>query len=347
MKRKLPFLLRATTITACSALPFASLAADSPVPKAEASKSAASKPQAESPRQRQGAAKASDLLGITVKNQQDETLGTVTDLAVDVESGRLVSIILATGIVGQEKTLTAVPPMGWHHDAANKVLHLDTSAEKLASAPKFTMENQEEKPGKVENILSDLPPGRPVAVIVSSGDHPGMADEMSALPPTALRYSKDHASYRLDTTKELLSEAPHFKNTASPDFTQPAYVASMYRAYKMEPYFALGDITQADNSALNEDDKVPAPMNQGNSRADIAITSRIRKEVMAPDGLSLPCKNHKIITNAGKVTFSVPVNSPLKNSPSAKSRTAPPRLSTWATNGKSNPPPSAKNNPAK
>ncbi len=48
-----------------------------------------------------GAAKASDLIGMKVKNYQDEKLGEVEDLAVDVESGRLVQVILSTGGVSR------------------------------------------------------------------------------------------------------------------------------------------------------------------------------------------------------------------------------------------------------
>jgi sporulation protein YlmC with PRC-barrel domain len=57
------------------------------------------------------AAKASDIIGMTVKNYQDEKLGKVEDLAVDVESGRIVQVILSTGgFIGIGDTLSAVPP---------------------------------------------------------------------------------------------------------------------------------------------------------------------------------------------------------------------------------------------
>ena len=85
-----------------------------------------------------GASKASDLIGMTVKNYQDEKLGKVEDLAVDVESGRIVQVILSTGgFIGIGDMLTAVPPGALHHDVANKVLHLDSTKEKLKDAPKF------------------------------------------------------------------------------------------------------------------------------------------------------------------------------------------------------------------
>src|SRR4029453_3149468 len=58
-----------------------------------------------------GAVKPHDCIGMTVNNFQDEKLGKVDDLAVDVESGRIVQVILSTGgFIGIGDTLTAVPP---------------------------------------------------------------------------------------------------------------------------------------------------------------------------------------------------------------------------------------------
>jgi len=82
---------------------------------------------------------------------------------------------------------------------------------------------QDEKLGKVENILVDLPSGRVVAVIVSSGGFLGMGDELSAVPPTALRFTTDRDTLQLDASKEMLSSAPHFKANEWPDLGQPSY----------------------------------------------------------------------------------------------------------------------------
>ena len=88
---------------------------------------------------------------------------------------------------------------------------------------------QNEKLGKVENLLVDLPSGRVVAVIVSSGGFLGMGDELSAIPPTALRFTTDRDTLQLDTSKEMLSSAPHFKANQWPDFAQPSYADGVYQ----------------------------------------------------------------------------------------------------------------------
>lgn len=57
---------------------------------------------------------------------------------MDVESGRVVQVILSTGgFLGIGESLSAVPPGALHHDVAAKVLHLDANKEKLRTSPRF------------------------------------------------------------------------------------------------------------------------------------------------------------------------------------------------------------------
>ena len=320
-----------------------------------------------------GAVKASDLLGMTVHNYQNEKLGKVDDLAVDVESGRLLQVILSTGgFIGIGDTLTALPPGALHHDPAQKLLHLDADKEKLKRAPRFetakwaeasdpdhltgvyryygeesaltfiqtgdaapagrhlipaarlgqvqqaskllgtpVLNLQDEKLGKVENLLLDLAAGRVVAVVVSSGGFLGMGDELSAVPPTVLRFSPERDTLRLDATKERLSAAPHFQANQWPEFGQPSYAGGVYRAYQVEPYFTFDTTTDADNTRINardRDDRTLTPLDQGQSAADVATTARIRKDILADKTMSVNARNVKIITNGGQVTLRGPVN---------------------------------------
>jgi hyperosmotically inducible protein len=401
-----------------------------------------------------GAAKASDLIGSTVKNYQDEKIGKVEDLGVDVESGRIIQVILSTGgFIGLGETLTAVPPAALHHDVAQKVLHLDTTQDKFKAAPRFnnaewnegpqsdrltevyayygevpdfasttaeseltsqelkhvlslprhmdgtintagastvesmrnaalagklvdhynmrstrnpdgtwereyypsgsetnaaatrlgevqkaskvmgmTVQNrQEAKLGDVDNILVDLAAGRIVAVIISSGGFFGMRDELSAIPPTALRFTPDRDTLQLDASKETLSQAPHFKANQWPDFHQPGYIGGVYRAYQVEPYFTSDTTPDADNTRLNvrarddrssrmtqpdntarnvrnRSDRSLTPLAQGTSRADMDTTAEIRKEIRAGKNMSGNARNVKIITRDGQITLRGPVN---------------------------------------
>lgn len=339
--------------------------------------------------QLKGSAKASDILGITVKNKEDETLGKVEEVAVDVESGRIIFLVLSTGgYLGIADTLMAVPPGVLHHDVTKKALVLDSNKEKFKDAPVFEMPKwaeyttfkqlskvynhygeasafdfvipadgasggsikpgvitgknyaangntqipetglallqktgklmgtpiknlQEEKLGKVEDILLDIPSGRVLALIVSSGGFLGMGDELSAIPPTALRFTADMETLQIDASKEVLSKAPHFKANEWPNFSHPTYADGLYRAYKVTPYFAINATTEADNTGRNvrdRDGKALTPLDQGSSKADVETTTAIRKEILGNENMSTNAKNIKIITINGRVTLRGPVN---------------------------------------
>ena len=337
------------------------------------------------------AKKASDLIGMEVKNTQNEKLGKVDDLAVDVESGRIVYVILSTGgFIGIGDTLHAVPPGALHHDVANKVIHLDADKAKLTAAPKFEMakwaeccnsnqvaeiyshygqqpygtsapknnasnpvakrnadgtwgkdrmvsENeanrssarlsdvqkaskvmgtpvnnlQHEKLGEVEDLMVDLSAGRIVAVVISSGGFIGIGDELSAVPPAALRFNAEQDTLQLDASKEMLSASPHFKANQWPDFGHPRYASEVYSVYKIEPYFATDTAIDADNTRVNPRDRQEqtlTPLNQGNSKADVATTAQIRKDILAASNMSVNAQNVKIITIDGQVTLRGRVN---------------------------------------
>jgi hypothetical protein len=83
-------------------------------------------------------AEASHIIGMTVKNLQGEKLGKVVDFGVDVESGRIVEVILSRGgFLGIKDTFTAVPPEILDQDAGHKFLHMDVSEAKIYAAPRF------------------------------------------------------------------------------------------------------------------------------------------------------------------------------------------------------------------
>jgi len=297
-----------------------------------------------------GAAKATDVIGMRVNNLQGEKLGKVSDLAVNMESGRVVEVVIsAGGFLGMGKTLTAVSPGALQSDAALRVLKLDTSKEKFNAAPRFDVTKwdesaqsnrlseiydtnrsitwgkpgsiekasnlmgasvknlQDENLGKVVNFAVDLPAGRIVAVIISTGGFMGMDNELSAVPPTALRFNAEHWTLQLDASKDSLVTSPHFKASEWPDLTQSDYFGGVYRAYNTEPYFTTG----ADNTRRNvrdRDSRTLTPLDQGNNQADLDTTAQIRKEIMADSGMTINAENVKIITLNGHVTLRGPVN---------------------------------------
>ena len=125
-----------------------------------------------------------------------------------------------------------------------------------------------------------------MAIIVSSGGFLGIDGELSAVPPTALRFTTARDALQLDASKETLSSAPHFKAIQWPDFSQPSYTGGVYQAYNVEPYFTTNASTEA----------------------DIDTTAQIRKEIIAGKTMSMDAKNVKIITLDGRVTLRGPVD---------------------------------------
>jgi sporulation protein YlmC with PRC-barrel domain len=431
MKRKLQII---TSASAASLLAFSALARETLNPRtAETATTCQPVTQARSERLND-AAKATDIIGMTVNNYQNEKLGQVEDLAVDVESGRIVQVILSTGgFPGIGNALAAVPPGALRHDAADNVLHLNASKAKLAAALKFdtstwdadtqsnrvtevhgyygeqpyfvadnegyrnaslegtfasalphsmdgsintegarTMDKadhvatagnleaasnwistrnpdgiwtreyysnerrannawsrlgyvqkagrlmgtpvknlQGQQLGKVENLMVDLSAGRIIAVIISTGGFPDLGDELSAVPPTALRFNPQHDTLQLDASKETLAGSPHFKAGQWPDFSQPGYTGGVYHAYQVEPWFNPDVTTVADNTRPNvrdRDDSTLTTLDQSNRRADVNTEAQIRREIMADRRMSVNAKNVKITAIDGRVILCGLVN---------------------------------------
>lgn len=80
------------------------------------------------------------VIGLEVKDSQDQTLGRVRDLALDLENGRLVEVIVSSGgFLGLGQRITAVPPGAFVFDTAGEVLRLNVDQEKFEAAPHFAM----------------------------------------------------------------------------------------------------------------------------------------------------------------------------------------------------------------
>jgi hyperosmotically inducible periplasmic protein len=296
--------------------------------------------------------RATKIIGTDVRNLQDEKLGTVDELAVDFEGGRVIAVIVASGgVLGLGDHAAAVPPRVFRYQPEEKRLVLDISKEKfktvpvfnraewdssvsqskLAEAYRFYGQNysdrgpnpriekasklisvpvrnlQKEKLGAIEDLVVDLGNGRIAQVAVASGGFLGLGDELSAIPPSALRFNDERNELSLDMSREALDRAPHFKSTDWPDLNDPQYTAKVYQAYKVEPYFTI----DADNTGRNVRDRdgMLTPTDQGISAADVNTTRQIRREILDHKDLSINAKNVKVITTGGQVTLRGPVES--------------------------------------
>lgn len=164
--------------------------------------------------------------------------------------------------------------------------------------------------GEVEDLVLDMKAGKILAVIISSGGFLGMADTLSAVPVSVLRYDGTAKAFKTKLTKEQLGKAPQFKTDAWPDYNE-ANTTDALRSYSDLVGGTVTDSQKAatasdhsdpemidpDNTAQNAKDgnRVGTPIDQGNSEKDIQITRDIRSGIMDED-LSFNAKNIKIIT---------------------------------------------------
>ncbi len=156
--------------------------------------------------------------------------------------------------------------------------------------------------GEVEDLMVDLKSGKILAVVISSGGFLGMADTLSSVPGSMLRYDQDAKAFKTKLTKDQLGKAPQFKKSDWPDYNDETTAAKL-TAFRDS---IGGDVSQPDNTARNDEemkkDETVTPQDQGNSESDIRITTDIRKAVMGQD-LSFNAKNIKIITQNGRVAL--------------------------------------------
>jgi len=159
----------------------------------------------------------------------------------------------------------------------------------------LTVKNQQlEHLGKVDTLVVDLSAGRVVEYIVASGGFLGIKDELSAVPPQAFRWNPDNDLLSLDTTKDALKNAPHFRPADWRSSVNNAVsLAGVYNAYNVPPYF------NADNMNNSMQNAVP----QGALQSDSAITSRIQVLIQTTDGLSSDARRIQISTQSGRVTL--------------------------------------------
>jgi osmotically-inducible protein OsmY len=153
--------------------------------------------------------------------------------------------------------------------------------------------------GEVEDLVLDMKTGEVLAVIISSGGFLGIADTLSAVPVSALRYDGTAKAFVTKLTKDQLSKAPQFKTDAWPNYSEATSIEAL-RSYRDS---IGGDVTAPDNSAQNEKEmnKV-TPTDQGNSDKDVQITKDIRSGIMDTD-LSFNAKNIKVITRNEHVSL--------------------------------------------
>lgn len=85
---------------------------------------------------------AESLIGNEVYNHQDEDLGDIKDIMLDINNGNVSYAVLSFGtFLGMGEKLFAVPWQALTLDTENKRFVLDANKEKLVDAPGFDKDN--------------------------------------------------------------------------------------------------------------------------------------------------------------------------------------------------------------
>lgn len=98
--------------------------------------------------------KASEMIGKSVKNAQDEDLGSIEDIALDSSTGEVLYVVLSTGLISNK--LYAVPVSALSNPENDEDVMLDITQEQLDSMSSFedekwpTMANEEFSNGSSE-----------------------------------------------------------------------------------------------------------------------------------------------------------------------------------------------------
>lgn len=84
-----------------------------------------------------------ELITLEVRNLQDEKLGSIKDITVDLLHSRLVEVLVSTrsGFLGMNETITPVPPTAFKVDTGREIAYLNVSKSRFDAAPKLTVLN--------------------------------------------------------------------------------------------------------------------------------------------------------------------------------------------------------------
>ena len=90
---------------------------------------------------------------------------------------------------------------------------------------------QDEKLGKIQDLMLDINEGRIRYAVLASGGFLGMGDRLFAVPWKAFKQDKQHKRFMLDIDLERLKNAPGFDKDEWPDMADPTWNSSIESYY--------------------------------------------------------------------------------------------------------------------
>jgi sporulation protein YlmC with PRC-barrel domain len=130
--------------------------------------------------------KASSLVGMEVRNQQNEKLGEIKDLAIDLPSGKIAYAVLGVGgFLGIGDKYVAVPPSAFSVSADQTTLVLNADKAKIQNAPSFAKNSWPEVNSPTWRTESDYwrPAGTAQGTLGQSTSSSGTSSSATETPP--------------------------------------------------------------------------------------------------------------------------------------------------------------------
>jgi len=217
--------------------------------------------------------KASELIGMNVKNRENEKIGEVKDLIVDLHSGRVAyAVVSSGGILGIGDKLVAVPARSFEYSEADKKLVLNVDKQILANAPRFEKDHWPD--------LSDVRWN--TDVYQHYGEQPYWSDRNAVIPGREnVRTKTDIDDLRKDRS-------------------------DLERSGKSRVEDLKSDVDNTKRNIRDRDGSTLTPQDQGSNEQDREITRLIRRSIVIEPGAdkdSVNARNVKIITVNGTVTL--------------------------------------------
>jgi len=156
MNRRLTSLLAPATIFAMTGLALGLGAIGEPPDKDQPRDKTVERTRREDTR-RMNFVQGTKMTGLSVKNSEDKTLGSVDDMVIDRGTGRITYVVLKTGaVLGMGGKLVAVPynTFGW--DNAEKHAMLAATPEEIKTWPEFVKERWSEGPKGEKSLVCVL-----------------------------------------------------------------------------------------------------------------------------------------------------------------------------------------------
>jgi sporulation protein YlmC with PRC-barrel domain len=274
-----------------------------------------------------------DFTRIEVKNFEDESLGRIKDLGIDLVNGRIVEVLIVSDdSLDVKNKIVAVPPLALYPDLVHEIYRLDISAEDFKAAPGIDLSKWVDA-GRSDQVAATYRHFDREPYFLEEGDK---ADKKATRPKVPLGYVERSSqllempvgnfqgekfgkvwSLTLDIAKgrilSVIVLAPgNFKTkTVIPamalsfnDKRDELLLDSTKIEYRDEPRYVFTAAAHGQDAYSEEESyqgkRTRVALEQGGSYRDVDLTVRIRKDIRTA---KLNARNVQVGTMDGRVTL--------------------------------------------